>query len=438
MAAIADHAAAPELGMIMMLRTIVGLAVVAALFSTGAASAEDTAPAPAIQSVAPASGAPASVAKIRVASPAFKANGTLPEIFTQNGKNQSPPLSWTKGPKGTRSYVLLVEDTGVKRPEPISHWVAYDIPATVTALPAGLPTDAKLAKPAGALQGLNIRKTSGYMGPKPPMGATHPYHFEVFALDAALGLDPAAADRNAVVAAMAGHVLASGEIVASYQTPQPPYDRHDLTGVWLQLNPGAGFKAKDIAFTPEYAQIYQDHMAAIKAGVPYRHDQGVCLPRGLVGSMTTGIYPFEILYRGDGEILVNKETPGNLYRIFLKRGHKPADELFPTFYGDSVGHWEGDVLVVDTISLGAGDTLDAQIPNSDALHVIQRLQRVTYDTIENQVTIDDAKAYARPATVTVTYKLQPGWELAEAVCTNERNVLNDKGESTIKADGGTK
>jgi Raf kinase inhibitor-like YbhB/YbcL family protein len=324
---------------------------------------------------------------------------------------------------------------GVNRPDPISHWVIFDIPATLTSLPQGVPTDAKPAKPAGAINGLNQRKAAGYMGPKPPMGVTHPYHFEVFALDTKLGLDPATADRKAVLAAMKDHVLASGEIVAPYESPQPNYDRHDLTGVWLQG--GGGFRAKDIAFTPEYAKIYQDHVDANNAGNPYRHDQGVCLPRGIVGSMTSGVYPFEILYRndkqpGDNEILINKETPGNLYRIFLKRQHKPADELFPTFYGDSIGHWEGNTLVVDTISLGAGDTLDAQIPNSDALHVVQRLERVTYDTIQNQVTIDDAKAYTKPVTTTVTYKLKDGWELAEAVCTNERDVLNDKGEATVK------
>ncbi len=79
-----------------------------------------------------------------------------------------------------------------------------------------------------------------------------------------------------------------------------------------------------------------------------------------------------------------------------------------------------------------------RFPNSDALHVVQRLQRLTYDTLQNQVTIDDAKAYTRPATVSVTYKLHPEIELGEAVCTNERNVLNDKGEATIKADTAAK
>jgi hypothetical protein len=105
------------------------------------------------------------------------------------------------------------------------------------------------------------------------------------------------------------------------------------------------------------------------------------------------------------------------------------------YYGDSIGHWEGNVLVVDSISLGGNDTLDDLIPHSDAMHVVQRLERVTFDTIDNTLTIDDAKAYAKPIVTTVHYKLHQDWELAEAMCTNERNVLNDKGEPTVKGVG---
>jgi Raf kinase inhibitor-like YbhB/YbcL family protein len=162
--------------------------------------------------LAPAKGG----AALTVTSSAFKNGGVLPEIYTQNGQNISPPLSWTPGPVGTKSYVVLTEDSGVSRSQPVFHWVLYNVPANLTSLPQALPTDAKLAEPAGAINGLNIRKASGYMGPKPPSGQTHPYHFEVFALDKTLALDPSSADRNTVVAAMKGDVLAEGEIVGMY------------------------------------------------------------------------------------------------------------------------------------------------------------------------------------------------------------------------------
>ena len=121
------------------------------------------------------------------------------------------PLSWSAGPAGTVTYVVLCEDMGGMRKDPVFHWVLYDLPASRTSLPEGIPTTPTTAD--GASQGKNARG-AGYMGPRPPAPQIHPYHFEVFALDAKIGIDPANADRNAVVNAMKGHVLASGEVVA--------------------------------------------------------------------------------------------------------------------------------------------------------------------------------------------------------------------------------
>jgi Raf kinase inhibitor-like YbhB/YbcL family protein len=102
----------------------------------------------------------------------------------------------------------------VNRHDPIVHWVIYNIPSTSTSIPQNMPTDAHLEN--GAEQAKNVRGSAGYIGPKPPAGQTHPYHFEVFALNTRLNLDPANADRNAVVNAMKNHVLSSGEVVANY------------------------------------------------------------------------------------------------------------------------------------------------------------------------------------------------------------------------------
>ena len=153
-------------------------------------------------------------ARLLVTSDAFGAGKSLDDKYTQNGQDVSPPLAWTKGPAGTQSYVVLTEDAGVDRKEPISHWVVYDIPSTMTRLPENVPATAKLD--SGAMQGLNVRKAAGFVGPKPPAGQTHPYHFEVFALNARLNLDPSKADRDAVVDAMKGHVLAAGDMVTNY------------------------------------------------------------------------------------------------------------------------------------------------------------------------------------------------------------------------------
>ena len=210
---------------------------------------------------------------------------------------------------------------------------------------------------------------------------------------------------------------------------QPKYNPRDLTGIWMQTRDKP---FKSYPFTPEYAAIFQQRLADEAAGRPFQVAQDRCLPAGLAASMTTGAYPIEIFYQtGDREILVQKENVGALYRIFLNRPHKSADELYPLFYGDSVGHWEGDVLVVDTISLGATAALDLIAPHSDALHVIQRLHRVSYDTLEDELTFDDPKALTQPATGVAIYKLHPDWELNEYECTNERMVVDSQGNQVV-------
>src|SRR5262252_7793188 len=147
---------------------------------------------------------------LMVTSDGFAPGQSLNDKYTQNGENISPPISWTKGPAGTQSYVVLAEDSGVNRHDPVVHWVVYGIPSNMTRLPENLPAMPKLD--IGVMQGLNVRKASGFIGPKPRAGQTHPYHFEVFALNTRLDLDPAMADRNAVVNAMKGHVVAEGDL----------------------------------------------------------------------------------------------------------------------------------------------------------------------------------------------------------------------------------
>jgi Raf kinase inhibitor-like YbhB/YbcL family protein len=151
--------------------------------------------------------------RLLVSSGAFTGGAPLPDKYTQNGDNVSPPIDWVRGPTGTLSFVVLAEDSGVNRHDPIVHWVVYDIPSTVTSLPSSMPTEDKLDN--GGMQGKNIAGKIGYIGPKPPAGQTHPYHFQVFALNAHLNLQPGA-DRNTVVNAMKGHVLAVGDLIGNY------------------------------------------------------------------------------------------------------------------------------------------------------------------------------------------------------------------------------
>jgi Raf kinase inhibitor-like YbhB/YbcL family protein len=149
-------------------------------------------------------------------SPRDTTPGTLDAKFTADGGNVSPNISWTGGPAGTQSYAMLMEGIDVVDGHPVTHWVLYNIPSTTTTLPEHVPADMRLENGAlnGAMQ-VKLRGSAGYAGPHAPSGATRWYHFEVFALGTRLNLDPATADRQAVVNAMKNHVLASGEVIAN-------------------------------------------------------------------------------------------------------------------------------------------------------------------------------------------------------------------------------
>ncbi|WP_332876445.1 YbhB/YbcL family Raf kinase inhibitor-like protein [Massilia sp. S19_KUP03_FR1] len=159
--------------------------------------------------------------KLAVTSSAFSNNGNLAAKFSEYADGVSPPLAWAAVPNA-KSYALIMEDPDAKPALPFVHWVAWNIPPEVTRLPEGVQEQPRLTEPEGVLQGRNTRGSTGWYGPRPPVGeAAHRYHFQVFALDTKLDL-PFGADRDQVLAAMQGHVLAKGEIVGKYMQAQKP------------------------------------------------------------------------------------------------------------------------------------------------------------------------------------------------------------------------
>jgi Raf kinase inhibitor-like YbhB/YbcL family protein len=157
-------------------------------------------------------------ARLNVTTSSFTPGGNLDAKFTADGDNMSPSVSWTGGPVGTQSYLVLMEGATIEDNHPVPHWAIYNIPPTTTNLPQNVPANARLENGAlnGAMQA-QMRGRAGYQGPRPGVaGQTRQYYFEVFALNTHLTLDPATADRQAIVNAMKNHVLASGEMVAFY------------------------------------------------------------------------------------------------------------------------------------------------------------------------------------------------------------------------------
>ncbi|MGH7950586.1 MAG: YbhB/YbcL family Raf kinase inhibitor-like protein [Limisphaerales bacterium] len=154
-----------------------------------------------------------SVMNIEITSAAFSEGGLIPQKYTCQGDDISPPLKWAAAPPNTKSFTLICEDpdapTGAW-----THWVIYNLPPNVTELSENVPKTETIS--GGAKQGLNSFKKIGYGGPCPPAGKPHRYFFKMYALDAMLNLKSGVTKKE-LLKAMNGHVLAEGQLMGTYQ-----------------------------------------------------------------------------------------------------------------------------------------------------------------------------------------------------------------------------
>src|SRR5215475_818683 len=146
-------------------------------------------------------------AHLSVSSPAFSDGADIPFENTQYRGNIFPGLSWTAGPQGTQTYVIIMQDTDAHMGSmPILHWTMYDIPGGVLKLDPAMPAS---ANPQGSHYGPNVRGSAqSYLGPHTPPGPKHHYHLQVFALDDSIPQDDAMS-YDTLTEAMRGHILAS-------------------------------------------------------------------------------------------------------------------------------------------------------------------------------------------------------------------------------------
>ncbi len=153
---------------------------------------------------------------MKLSSPAFTHNGSIPAVHTCEGEDRSPELRWSDAPPGTRSFALIVDDPDA--PDPAApkmtwvHWVLYDLPADTAGLKAGVES-ADL--PKGTREGKNDWKRTGYGGPCPPIGR-HRYFHKLYALDTVLP-DLGLPTKAQLEEAIRGHMLAEAELIGTYQ-----------------------------------------------------------------------------------------------------------------------------------------------------------------------------------------------------------------------------
>jgi Raf kinase inhibitor-like YbhB/YbcL family protein len=143
---------------------------------------------------------------MRITTPAFSERRPIPERFTADGKNVSPPLNISGVPREAKSLALIVDDPDTPMGA-WDHWLVWNIKPDTKTIPEN-------TVPRGAVVGSNDAGTAKYVGPSPPRG-THRYVFRLYALDKKLDL-PAAANRQSLEEAMQPHIIAKSELLGRY------------------------------------------------------------------------------------------------------------------------------------------------------------------------------------------------------------------------------
>jgi hypothetical protein len=176
-------------------------------------------------------------------------------------------------------------------------------------------------------------------------------------------------------------------------------------------------KGAEIPYTPEYALIFKNYD-------PAKFDYtGRCLPQGLTRSVNS---PFPIRIVQTPDIFTILYEAWNVFEIVHTDGRQHPKNPDPTWFGDHIGFWDGDTLVVDTIAFNDKTNLDTVgHPHSDALHTVERFTRTDYKHIAYQITLEDKKAFTKPWTNERIFTLRPDWEIMEYSCEENNKDFNE-------------
>jgi hypothetical protein len=156
-----------------------------------------------------------------------------------------------------------------------------------------------------------------------------------------------------------------------------------------------------------------------------------CSPTGFP-RIFTHPFPMQVV-QTPGEVIMLFEWDSTRHEIFTDgRPHNTA--LGPLWMGDSIGHWEGDTLVADTVNFNDKTWLDrVGHPHSDALHVVERIRRVNHNHLLDDITIEDPKAYTKPWKAELNFLLRPTWTLGEQFCEDQETFLDIEKKETTPA-----
>jgi hypothetical protein len=204
-------------------------------------------------------------------------------------------------------------------------------------------------------------------------------------------------------------------------SPQSAAANHDLAGVWNAMSglyQYAAFSEAEPPMTPwGKAQYDLARPSQGPHGVKLEETNDKvykCAPPGMP-YIYIQIFPMQII-QTPKEVIELFEYDHTVRHIFIDGRKHPAD-VTPSYNGHSIGHWEGDTLVVDTIGLNGKNWLDrVGHPESAQMHILERIHRVDDKTLQVDFTFDDPKSYVKPWTAQVRFLLHPDWDILEHIC----------------------
>jgi hypothetical protein len=205
-------------------------------------------------------------------------------------------------------------------------------------------------------------------------------------------------------------------------TPRRPDGKPDLTGVWLgttkyMINLAADIKDADMPFQPWALEEYKRRRATESKDDP----SALCLPISVPVKQTI-TSPFKLIDVPAKEEVIMLYEGARHREIFMDGRPLPKDPE-PSWYGYSVGRWEGDDLVIESNGFNGKPWLDINgHPSTEALRVTERYHRIDFGHLSLEITIDDPKAYTKPWKVKESPRLLPDTELLESVCENNQDV----------------
>jgi hypothetical protein len=230
----------------------------------------------------------------------------------------------------------------------------------------------------------------------------------------------------ALLLAGAGQAQEMGRATPYAEVTQWP----DWSGVW---SPGVGAGSRTTATPPKLTPEGQRQLAAFEAGKAegrnLQTQAANCVPNGMPGIMRLP-YPIEFVY-SPGRVNILIETYSEIRRIYVDGRPLPEDPD-PFFNGHSVGRWEGDTLVVETVGISPQVSVIPGLRATGQTRFRERITRVAHDRLVDEITIIDPTLFAEPYVMVQNYTLQPGWEMREYVCQeNNRDAADEDGRPSM-------